>query len=116
MPEILTIIPSRMDAKRLPGKLLLKINGISIINHVYRKALEADIGEVYVATEDKEILNDVTNNGGKCIITGKHHKTGTDRIFEAFTKLKYKNVDYILNLQGDEPLIEPQDIKNFQKK
>ena len=105
-----------MDAKRLPGKPLLKINGISIINHVYRKALEADIGEVYVATKDEQIFQSVTKNGGKCIITGNHHKTGTDRIFEAFTKLKNKNVDYILNLQGDEPLIEPQDIKNFSKK
>ena len=68
MPEILTIIPSRMNAKRLPGKPLLKIQGISIINHVYRRALEADIGEVYVATEDQEIFDSVTNNGGKCII------------------------------------------------
>ncbi len=116
MPEILTIIPSRMDAKRLPGKPLLKINGISIINHVYRKALEADIGEVYVATQDKEIFENVTSNGGKCIITGKHHKTGTDRIFEAFTILENKNVDYILNLQGDEPLIDSEDINKFTKK
>ena len=116
MPEILTIIPSRMNAKRLPGKPLLKIQGISIINHVYRRALEADIGEVYVATEDQEIFDSVTNNGGKCIITGKHHKTGTDRIFEAFTMLKDKNADYILNLQGDEPLINPNDVKKFSKK
>ena len=57
--KTLVIIPSRLSATRLPGKPLLKINGLSIISHVYKKALEANIGEVYVATEDQEIIDDV---------------------------------------------------------
>ena len=99
-----------MSAKRLPGKPLLKINGVSIISHVYNKAVESNIGDVYVATEDKEILDDVIFNGGKGVITSSKHKTGTDRIFEAYQNLKIKNIDYILNLQGDEPVIDYKDI------
>ncbi|MDC1159900.1 3-deoxy-manno-octulosonate cytidylyltransferase [Candidatus Pelagibacter sp.] len=110
MTKTLILIPSRMAATRLPGKPLLKINNLSIISHVFRKAKEADIGEVFVATEDQEILNDVTLNGGKGILTSCDHKTGTDRIYEAYKKINLKNVDYILNLQGDEPNIEKEDI------
>ena len=102
-----------MSASRLPGKPLLKINGISIISHVYKKALETNIGDVYVATEDKEIQEDINLNGGKSIITSNKHATGTDRIFEAFKKLNIKNIDYILNLQGDEPLLNCEDIINL---
>ena len=76
-----------MSATRLPGKPLLKINGLSIISHVFRKAQEANIGEVCVATEDQEIIDDVTKNGGKAILTSKNHKTGTDRIYEALKKI-----------------------------
>ena len=57
MSKSVILIPSRLSATRLPGKPLLKINGVSIISHVFKKAKEADIGEVYVATEDKEILD-----------------------------------------------------------
>ena len=64
--KTLTIIPSRMSATRLPGKPLLKINGLSIISHVFKKAKEANIGEVFVATEDQEIVDDVVKNGGRC--------------------------------------------------
>ena len=99
-----------MAATRLPGKPLLKINNLSIISHVFKKAEEANIGEVVVATDDQEILKDVIKNGGKAILTNKNHKTGTDRIFEAYKKLNIKNVDYILNLQGDEPNINKDDI------
>ena len=99
-----------MAATRLPGKPLLKINNLSIISHVFKRAEEANIGEVVVATDDQEIFKDVTKNGGKAILTNKNHKTGTDRIFEAYKKLDIKNVDYILNLQGDEPDINKDDI------
>ena len=102
-----------MSATRLPGKPLLKINRISIISNVYKKALESNIGEVYVATEDKEIFEDVVNNGGKSIITSNKHLSGTDRIFEAYKKLNTSNIDYVLNLQGDEPLINSDEIKKF---
>ena len=101
-----------MSASRLKGKPLLKINNLPIICHVVEKAKEADIGEVIVATEDKEIAVAVKKNGGEAILT-RNHNTGTDRIFEAFQKLKVKDVDYVLNLQGDEPMIDPKDIINL---
>jgi len=110
MTKTLILIPSRMAATRLPGKPLLKINNLSIVSHVFKRAEEANIGEVVVATENQEILEDVLKNGGKAILTGNDHKTGTDRIFEAYKKLDIKNVDYILNLQGDEPNINKDDI------
>jgi 3-deoxy-manno-octulosonate cytidylyltransferase (CMP-KDO synthetase) len=113
--KTLTIIPSRLSATRLPGKPLLKINGLSIISHVYRQAMEANIGEVVVATEDQEIADDVVRNGGRAILTSKRHKTGTDRIYEAFQILKIKDVDFIINLQGDEPEIQIEDIINLNE-
>jgi 3-deoxy-manno-octulosonate cytidylyltransferase (CMP-KDO synthetase) len=113
MTKTLILIPSRMAATRLPGKPLLKINNLSIISHVFKRAEEANIGEVVVATEDQEILEDVLKNGGKAVLTQSDHKTGTDRIFEAYKKLDIKNVDYILNLQGDEPDINKDDIINL---
>ena len=102
-----------MAATRLPGKPLLKINNLSIISHVFKRAEEANIGEVVVATEDQEILNDVLKNGGKAVLTRNNHKTGTDRIFEAYKKLNVKDIDYIFNLQGDEPNINKDDIINL---
>ena len=102
-----------MAATRLPGKPLLKINNLSIISHVFKKAEEANIGEVVVATEDQEVFKDVLKNGGRAILTSSKHKTGTDRIFEAYKKLDIKNIDYILNLQGDEPDINKDDIINL---
>jgi len=115
MSKTVILIPSRLSATRLPGKPLLKINGVSIISHVFKKAKEADIGAVYVATEDKKILDDVYLNGGKAILTSNKHKTGSDRIFECFEKLDLKNVDYIINLQGDEPNIDISDLKHLNK-
>ena len=102
-----------MAATRLPGKPLLRINNLSIISHVFKRAEESNVGEVVVATEDQEIFDDVLKNGGQAILTNKNHKTGTDRIYEAYQKLGIKNIDYILNLQGDEPNINKDDIINL---
>ena len=113
--KTLIIIPSRLSATRLPGKPLLKINDISIISHVYKRAKEANIGEVIVAAEDQEIVNDVKNNGGNAILTSDQHKTGTDRIYEAYQKLNLDNIDFIMNLQGDEPAINIKDILNLNQ-
>jgi len=113
--KTLTIIPSRLSATRLPGKPLLKINNLSIISHVFRKAQEANLGEVFVATEDQEIVDDVINNGGNAILTSRDHKTGTDRIYEALKKINLKDIDLIMNLQGDEPAINIEDIINLYK-
>ena len=111
--KTLVIIPSRLSATRLPGKPLLKINGLSIISHVFKKAEEANIGEVIVASEDKEIIKDVEQNGGQAILTKDQHKTGTDRIYEALQKFDNSNIDLVMNLQGDEPLMNKDDIRNL---
>ena len=109
--KTLIIIPSRLSATRLPGKPLLKINGLSIISHVFKKAEETNIGEVFVATQDQEIIDDVKKNGGQAILTNKNHKTGTDRINEAIEKLGRTDVELVMNLQGDEPLMNVADIQ-----
>jgi 3-deoxy-manno-octulosonate cytidylyltransferase (CMP-KDO synthetase) len=111
--KTLVIIPSRLSATRLPGKPLLKINGLSIISHVFKKAEEANIGEVIVATGDQEIIDEVKKNGGQAILTNKQHQTGTDRIYEAIEKIDNSNIDLVMNLQGDEPLMNIDDIKNL---
>ena len=111
--KTLVLIPSRLSASRLPGKPLLKIRGISIISHVYKKAKEADIGDVLVAAEDQEIIDDVKKNGGEAILTSNSHKTGTDRIYEAFLKLGRRDIELVMNLQGDEPLMNTKDIQNL---
>tara|TARA_B100001121_G_scaffold143095_1_gene125171 strand:+ start:20 stop:751 length:732 start_codon:yes stop_codon:yes gene_type:complete len=113
--KTLIIIPTRLSATRLPGKPLLKINDISIISHVFKKAKESNIGQVIVAAEDQEIVNDVINNGGNAILTSNKHNTGTDRIYEAYKKLNLNNIDLIMNLQGDEPAINIQDIVNLNQ-
>ncbi len=113
--KTIVLIPSRLSASRLPGKPLLKINGKSLISHVFKKAQDAEIGEVYVATENEEILEDVQKNGGQGILTSKKHKTGTDRIYEALKNLGERNIELIMNLQGDEPLMNLNDIKKLHK-
>ena len=105
-----------MSATRLPGKPLMKINGLSIISHVSKKAEEANIGDVIVATEDQEIIDDVRSNGFNAILTSNKHKTGTDRIYEALKKSNVRDVDFIMNLQGDEPAIDIQDIIKLNNK
>jgi len=102
-----------MAATRLPGKPLLKINGLSMISHVFKKAEEANIGEVFVAAEDQEIIDEVNKNGGQAILTSNTHKTGTDRVFETLKKIGKPDVELVMNLQGDEPLMDVEDIKNL---
>ena len=116
MSNTVILIPSRLAATRLPNKPLLKINNLSIINHVYKIAKSSLIGESYVATGDKEIFEEVTKFGGKCILTKKDHKTGTDRIFEAYQELRDDNIEYVINLQGDEPMLDIEDVTNLLKK
>jgi 3-deoxy-manno-octulosonate cytidylyltransferase (CMP-KDO synthetase) len=111
--KTLILIPSRLSAVRLPGKPLLKINGLSIISHVFKKAVESNIGEVFVAAEDQVIIDDIKKNGGQAILTGNHHKTGTDRIHEALQKLGRPDIELVMNLQGDEPLMNIEDIQNL---
>ena len=113
MTKTIILIPSRLAATRLPNKPLLKINGVTIINHVYEKALSTNIGDVFVATGDEKIFEEVTKKGGNCVLTKNDHQTGTDRIFEAYEQLQLNNIDYVINLQGDEPMIDINDIRNL---
>ena len=111
--KTLILIPSRLSATRLPGKPLLKINGKSIISHVFKKAVDSNIGEVFVAAEDQDIIDDVKKNGGQAILTNSQHKTGTDRIHEALQKLGKSDIELVMNIQGDEPLMNIKDIQNL---
>ena len=112
------IIPSRLGAKRFPNKPLVKINNVPMIIHVFNKAKESKVGEVYVATPDYEIFKIINENGGKAILTKNDHASGSDRIHEAYIKEIKNNVDLIINLQGDMPNIEPSSIlklENFMR-
>jgi len=102
-----------MSAKRLPGKPLLEINNLPIISHVVNRGKETKLGEVVVCAEDEEIVSVVEKNAGRAILTGNHHKNGTERIYEGLQKLGINNVDYVISLQGDEPAINPEDIKKL---
>ncbi len=106
--RIVGIIPARMAATRLPGKPLLDIVGKPMIQHVWEKALRArHISDVYVATPDREIERVVNAFGGKAIMTSDRHRTGTDRLAEA---CRATDADIVVNIQGDEPLIDPTHI------
>ena len=93
MKNISIIIATRLGAKRFPNKPLAKINGVPMIIHVLNRAKESKIGEVFVATPDYEIIQVVKENGGKAILTKKDHPSGSDRIYEAYTKEIKNNVD-----------------------
>ncbi len=108
--KILGIIPARFASSRFPGKPLADIGGKSMIQRVYEQALKAkSLNKVVVATDDVRILSHVMSFGGDAVMTAENHPSGTDRCFEAFQKSggasKY---DYAVNIQGDEPFIEPE--------
>ena len=115
MKNTVIIIPTRLGAKRFPNKPLAKIGGVPMIIHVLNRAKESKIGEVYVATPDDLIFKIVKENGGNAILTKGDHLTGSDRIFEAYEKIKEfkNNVNLILNLQGDMPNIKPSSISKL---
>ena len=115
MPKVVILIPSRYSARRLPGKPLLKVKGIPLIAHVYKKAKQTKIGQVYVVTGDVKILKALKKFTNNCIITKNNHRTCTDRIYEGAKKLRLNNNDYVVNLQGDEPLISVKDINRLIK-
>ena len=119
MTDTVIIIPSRLEATRLPNKPLKKINNKEMILHVVEAANKAGIGEVIVASPNKQIQDLILKNKGTCVITKDHHKTGTDRIFEVFDKYLKRKPKNIINLQGDMPNIKPDSIKmlmNYMKK
>jgi len=110
--ETLVLIPARMAASRLPGKPLLDIAGLPMIAHVLRRAQEARLGRVAVATDSAEIAAAVTAQGGEAVLTRADHPSGSDRIFEALGKLDGAGrIRTIINVQGDLPTIAPADIR-----
>ena len=115
MKNTAIIIPSRLAARRFPNKPLVKINNVPMIIHVLNKAIEARVGEVFVATPDVEIFNIVNNNGGNGILTKHDHASGSDRIYEVYSKRLKRNTDLIINLQGDMPNIKPHNISKLVK-
>ena len=107
------IIPAHLNSVRLPRKILLNIHGIPMIEHVRRRALMSNsISNVYVATCDTEIKEAVEYFGGKVIMTSQNHVNGTSRVAEAVKDL---NIDNVMLLQGDEPLIMPRHIDEINR-
>ena len=107
MANPIVLIPARMSATRLPGKPLADIHGAPMIVHVWRRAMEADIGPVWVAADDARIVEAVAAAGGKAIMTRPDHSSGSDRIFEALSAVDAaKAYDVVVNVQGDLPTIE----------
>ncbi len=108
--KILGIIPARFASTRFPGKPLADLRGVSMIERVYRQAKSASsLSKIVVATEHAGIYDHVTGFGGYACMTSENHPSGTDRCFEALTKEK-ESFDYVINIQGDEPFIEPGQI------
>ena len=108
----LVLIPARMAATRLPGKPLLDIAGLPMIVHVLRRAEEADIGRVAVATDTPEIAAAVKAHGGEAVMTRPDHPSGSDRIFEALDTLDPDGgCEIVVNVQGDFPTISPDNIR-----
>ena len=115
MTNTAIIIPTRLGAKRFPNKPLAKINNVPMIIHVLNRAKESKVGEVFVATPDNKICEVVKENGGEAILTKADHLSGSDRIYEVYSRQIKNNVDLIINLQGDMPNIKPSSISKLEK-
>tara|TARA_B100001029_G_C14944445_1_gene385100 strand:+ start:201 stop:905 length:705 start_codon:yes stop_codon:yes gene_type:complete len=101
-----------MASTRFPGKPLIKIDGIPMIQRVWQQAIKSKLGEVYVACSENEVYDLIISLGGKAILTNPNLPSGTDRIYSAFQQIEDSSeIECIINLQGDMPLINPEDIK-----
>ncbi len=109
------LIPTRLNSTRLPQKALLPINNIPLVVHTYKRAkLCKTLDEVFICCDDKKIKNAAEKFGAKVIMTSKNHTNGTERIYEVYKKLK-KKFDFVVDIQGDEPLISPYHIDQVVK-
>jgi 3-deoxy-manno-octulosonate cytidylyltransferase (CMP-KDO synthetase) len=107
MVNPVVLIPARMASIRLPGKPLADICGEPMIVHVWRRAIEADIGPVFVAADDSRVVEAVEAAGGKAVLTRPDHQSGSDRIFEALGAVDPAGAyDIVVNVQGDLPTVE----------
>jgi 3-deoxy-manno-octulosonate cytidylyltransferase (CMP-KDO synthetase) len=106
-PLIIGILPARWGSTRFPGKPLHLIAGKPLIQHVWERCqLATKLSEIIIATDDERIAQAVSNFGGKAVMTSPNHPTGTDRLAEAVKQIPHAT--HILNIQGDEPLIDPE--------
>ncbi|MBR4265069.1 MAG: 3-deoxy-manno-octulosonate cytidylyltransferase [Bacteroidales bacterium] len=113
--KILGLIPSRYKSSRFPGKPLAMIGSKTMIHRVYDQASKA-FDDVVVATDDERIFNEVKSFGGKVVMTSENHQSGTDRCAEAATKYckeTGKTFDAVINIQGDEPFVKPEQLKSL---
>ena len=111
----LILIPARYASTRFPGKPLVDIAGKPMVQHVYEKAA-AVAAHVYVAMDDERIYDAVLAFGGRAVMTSETHRSGTDRCYEAYTKVKemlHRDFDVVVNVQGDEPFIIPEQIESL---
>ena len=107
---IIGIIPARYDSNRFPGKPLVDIHGKTMLQRVYEQCEKSKLDRLIVATDDERIVAHVNTFGAEVILTSNSHKSGTDRIAEATDKLNLIDDSIVLNIQGDEPFIQPEDI------
>ena len=111
--KTLIIIPARMASQRFPNKPMVNIAGVPMIERVWRQGVKANIGDVFVACSESEVFDHISSIGGNAIMTDPNLPSGTDRIFAAYSLLKNKDeYESIINLQGDMPLIDPENIKS----
>ena len=109
--RILGVIPARYASTRLPGKPLVDIGGTSMVMRVVEQARRSSsLKRVIVATDDARVLEHVSAQGGECVMTSPDHPSGTDRCYEALTNAGRDRYDAVVNIQGDEPFIVPQQI------
>jgi 3-deoxy-manno-octulosonate cytidylyltransferase (CMP-KDO synthetase) len=110
MPSAIVLIPARMASTRLPGKPLADIHGVPMIVHVWRRAMEASVGRVVVATDDLAIAAAIELAGGEAVMTRADHQNGTERIHEALNILR-STEEIVVNIQGDIPTVEPDTVR-----
>ncbi len=109
--KVLIIIPARYASTRFPAKPLAMLGGKPIIEHVYRQAMKA-VDDVVVATDDERIMACVEGFGGRAVMTSTEHQSGTDRCYEALQRVG-EEYDVVVNVQGDEPFIQPEQITSL---
>ena len=112
--KVVGIIPARYASTRFPGKPLALIKGKPMIQRVYEQALKSQLDEVVVATDDVRIADAVMDFGGRYVLTDPNHRSGTDRCREALDLLD-KQYDAVVNVQGDEPFIDPRQINQVME-
>lgn len=111
--KFIAIIPARYASTRFPGKPLADMGGKPMIQRVYEQVKRA-VHDVWVATDDSRIFETVKAFGGKAVMTSTEHRSGTDRIQEAYSKIG-EDFDVVINVQGDEPFIQPEQIESLKE-